>query len=98
MKSEIARIKKKLVFGEVREQAEEISAALVELFSHLPGGEIDENEPLRFGLDESHKRFVIVRGMDRYWLEHGYTVRERAGVTRYFRNGILFTSPPPSEN
>jgi len=93
------KIKRILVFSEVRKQADEIAAAMREFFSHLPPGEIDDDEELRFGLDESKKRFAIVRDpADMYWLEHGYVIRLRSGQMTYFKRGKAYSAPPPSEN
>lgn len=97
--SEYIRLKRILVFSEAREQAEEISAALRVLFSHLPPGEIDDDEELGFGLDEKNKRFVIFRNpADLYYLERDCTVRERSGLKTYFKNKRSYNTLPPSEN
>lgn len=93
------RLKKAIVFSEARKEADAIAAAMREFFSHLPPGEIDDDEELRFGLDEQHKRFVIIRTPDDiYWLEPGYACRHRSGVKTYFKNGQAYSSPPPSDN
>lgn len=92
-------VRTSILLSEVRKEADAIAAAMRELFSHLPPGEIDDDEELRFGLDEQHKRFVIIRMPDDiYWLEPGYTCRHRSGVKTYFKNGQAYSSPPPSDN
>lgn len=78
----------------MREHAEEVAAAFRRLFSHLPPGEIGDDEELDRDLDEERERVVIVRGADRYWLEWGYAIRERNGELTYFQEGRAVESPP----